>query len=351
MTLKAAIPFVDLRGKTPVDLLRSYPDKARELMQCARRMYGVPSYVASLMALPIADRLSHAWLKRSRNPYLYEIESFADILNMPGAYTLNVCYEWGCTSGAWRTGDTISMLRVLDWPFPGIGRHVMVVQQSGKAGDYYNVTWPGMAGVFTGMAPGRFSASINQAPMRRHRRGFVGDWLVNRLMASRECGLPPSHLLRQVFERCENYADAKAMLERTPIAAPAIFVLAGLEPGQGCIIERLENAAEVNELSAGMQVAAANHFNSDFSTYGDGWRPREIDSMGRYRECGHIGEYDLAQPHFNWLQAPIVNGFTRLCVLSDAATRRLMVQGFEGVAQATGVFNLPAIAHESKEAV
>ena len=47
----------------------------------------------------------------------------------------------------------------------------------------------------------------------------------------------------------------------------------------------------------------------------------------------------------------MVNVNTRLVVTADAATRRLMVQGFEGMAQATGMFNLPAVAHESSEAI
>lgn len=349
--LKNSIPFIDLRGKTPVDLLRSYPDKARTLVTSARWTWGFASYAASFLTLGWADKLSYRWLKRNFNPYLYEIESFAEVLNMRGIYALNASFEWGCTSGVWRTGETISMLRVLDWPFPHIGRHMVVALQSGKAGDFYNVTWPGMAGVFTGMAPGRFSAALHQAPMRKHGRGLVGDWLINRIMAGRESGLPPAHLLRQAFERAGDYRAAKAMLTKTPIAVPAIFVLSGVEPGQGCIIERTENDARVEELSAGLQVTAANQFNSDLSAQGDGWRPREIDSAGRYRQSTQIIEADIAQPHFNWLQSPIINRRTRLCVLCDAATSRLMVQGYDGLTQSTAIFNLPRVVDDLRKAI
>ncbi len=104
----------------------------------------------------------------------------------------------------------MTLLRVLDWPFPALGKQVMVVLQKGKAGDFYNITWPGVSGVYTAMAPGRFAAALNQAPMRMHGLGYAGDWLKNRLMAGRETGLPPAHLLRQVFEQADSYETAKA---------------------------------------------------------------------------------------------------------------------------------------------
>jgi hypothetical protein len=130
--------------------------------------------MVSSVALPIADRRSHKWLKRTKNPYLYEIETFADIITAPGIYSLNMSYEWACTTGVYPTHDTITMLRVLDWPVPALGKEVMVVLQEGKGGTFYNMTWPGMSGVFTAMAPGRFSASLNQAPMRKHKLTKAG---------------------------------------------------------------------------------------------------------------------------------------------------------------------------------
>lgn len=350
--LKNSIPFVDLRGKTPVDLLRAYPDKADELITAARRTYGLPSRLASAAFMPLADKLSHQWLVRTRNPYLHEIESMGDVLDTRGVYTLNVCFEWGCTSGVWRTGDTISLLRVLDWPFPALGKHVVIAHQLGKAGEFYNVTWPGMTGMFTGMAPDRFTASINQAPMRKHGRGFMLDWVKNRKAAYAQNAITAAHLLRQVFETAPHYAAAKEALAKTPLAVPAIFVLGGTKPGEGCVIERLENTAEIFELGAEQHVRSTNHFASaGFAGMGRGWYPREIDSAGRYRHSGSIGGYELEQEHFNWLRSPIVNPNTRLCVIADAQSRRLMVQGFEGSLPVTEIFHMPAVSHEKQQVV
>lgn len=258
--IKPSIPLVDLRGKTPIDLLRAYPDRAQGLIAASRRTFGVWSNMASSLALPLADRRSHRWLKATHNPYLYEIETFAGVLRTPGVYALNLSYEWGCTSGAYATGETVSLLRVLDWPFPAMGKYVMVVRQEGKAGDFYNITWPALSGMFTGMAPGRFSAAINQAPMRRHGFGLPGDWLKNRHLAGKSQGLPPAHVLRQVFEQAANYNEARKMLMETPVAMPVIFILAGAAPGQGSVIERLEHSAQVHNLAAAQSVSASNHF-------------------------------------------------------------------------------------------
>ncbi len=347
--LRQSIPFVDLRGKTPVDLLRSYPDKARNLIAAVRQMYGTASYVSSMVALPFGDIRSKRILKRNLNPYLHEIETMADIVGVPGIYALNICYEWGCTSGVYRSSEGVAMLRVLDWPFPKLGEHAMVVYQEGAAGGFYNVTWPGMAGVFNAMAPGRFSAAINQAPMRKHNLTYVGDWLKNRVVAGQGLGMPPSHLLRAVFENATSYDEAKSMLIKTPIAVPAIFTLAGTELGQGCVIERLETAAEVMEISAGLNLCTTNHFNSTFAGFGIGWRPREIDSAGRYRQAITFGGHDLEQPDFAWLQAPIINVNTRLAMVLDAASGRLMVQGYEGPVAVTNLFNLPMYEYVSEQ--
>jgi hypothetical protein len=348
--LKTALPFVDLRGKTHVDLLRAYPDKAHAIIRASRRTYGIWSDVASRALLPVADWRSHAWLKRHKNPFLHEIESCADVLRTSGVYALNIAYEWGCTSGVYRTDETVTLLRVLDWPFPELGKHTVIALQSSKAGDFYNVTWPGLVGVFNAMAPGRFSAAINQAPMRKQHLGFAGDWIKNRTIVRAENGIPPAHLLRQVFEQANNYQEAREMLCKTPVALPVIFILAGTRAGEACVIERLERAFEVRDLQAEPHVNASNHFTSHFSGVGPGWWPREIDSFGRYRQSAQVAGHDLLEvTNFDWLRPPMLNANTRLCLIADASAKRLMVQGFEGSATVTELFDLPKVTNDTTE--
>lgn len=349
--LKNQIPFVDLREKTLVDLVRMYPDKVTALLDASTRTFGLASRMTSFFALPYADYRSHKWLSKNNNPFLFEIESIADIVDQPGVYALNLSYEWGCTGGAYRSETGVSMLRVLDWPFPEMGQHVVIALHSGKAGDYYNVTWPGFTGMLNGMAPNRFCAAINQAPMRKHGSPYVVDWLKNRMITDQEHGLPPTHLLRMVFERAKNYDEAKEMLSDTRVALPSIFMLSGTKAGEGCIIERLENTAEVIELGARQQLPAANHFTSSLTTVGDGWRPRTEDSHLRYKQAEEILGHELDAPHFEWLRGPIISHLTRLCCACDASSGKLVVQGYEGVSAVTEPYTLSPKLFTESEAI
>ena len=118
-----------------------------------------------------------------------------------------------------KAADGPVLRRTLDWPFPGLGRLVEVTRQRGAAGDFLNVTWPGFAGVLTAVAPGRFAASINQAPMRR--RTSSGLAAVARLRAERPRGLlapaagrRPSICLRIAFETCARRSTRPAAVSR-----------------------------------------------------------------------------------------------------------------------------------------
>ena len=249
-----------------------------------------------------------------------------------GAWFMNFCFEWGCTTGvAADPGHPgMRMLRTLDWPFHGIGEHVVVARQAGPAGSFLNVTWPGFIGVITAMAPGRFALAINQAPLVR--RGYLPlalDWLINRIRVFRSRHLPPAHLARQVMETCRTYDEAKDMLETTPLALPAFFTLAGTRPGDGCVIERTETRAWVHPAPA----AVANHW----LTNGLRGRPRGIDSRRRHRLMNGLTR--LPAEAFDWLIHPIHNPETRLSVVANAADGRLLVQGWEADGAATDMLD------------
>ncbi|MGH6869876.1 MAG: hypothetical protein ACREHE_00080 [Rhizomicrobium sp.] len=331
-----AIPFVDLRGRTPVDLLADYPGRARALVKAATGSFGLASRAASLAALPLGDRASRKWLAKNINPYAAEIDAIAELLGRSGAHVLNVCFEWGCTGGVWDAGGSARLRRVLDWPFPRLGELAVVAQQDGPAGDFFNITWPGANGAFHAMAPGRFAAAINQAPMRRHGAGYAGDWLKNRLDAGRATGWPAAHLLRHVLETAPDYRAAKAMLSEAPLAVPAIFILSGLNARQGCVIERTESDCAIREMADG-RVAAANHFETRLA--GGRWQARPIDSHGR-AACARA--LDGGGEALAWFVSPIANPNSRLVIEADAARRSLSVMGVHGATPVTNVFHLPS---------
>ena len=322
------IPLADALGAGSLAIVEAEPRRARDIMEAGRRHYGV-------LALRLGDRVSRRWLEKTANPYRQEIEALAAHMGEPGCVLLNLSYEWTCTSGvgpAPGNGGTggSRLLRTLDWPLDGLGRNLVVAKRAGDAGAYFDVTWPGFVGVATAMAPGRFSAAINQPPMRRLTPSCGLDWVLNRWRAWRARALPPSHLLRRVFDECRTYAEAKAMLSAAPICIPAFFTLSGMAPGEGCVVERQEDGAAVHEAP----VSMANHW---LSFDDKGWA-RGLDSASRLQAMDGLRE--RVGDDFSWVVPPILNETTRVAVVANAAAGRLLVQGWEADGPATQVFSL-----------
>jgi hypothetical protein len=328
----SGLTVIPLEAGSPLDLVRRHPARARAMAQAARETFGAASRLAAAAMTPAADRASRAWLQRQNNPYLPEIDAMAAILGIRGVHALNVCFEWGCTGGVWPSPDGPVLRRVLDWPFPRLGESTVVAWQA--EARYFNIGWPGLAGLFQALAPGRFVAAINQAPMRRHGRGFLGDWLINRLAVKGNKGLPPAHVLRGVFEQAADYASAKKLLCETALAVPAIFLLAGVKDGEGCVIERTETAWAIREMGDGM-VCAANHFESLTGH----WRPRPIDSAGR-AACARGLEPHQGIGDFGWFTAPVANINSRLVFNAAAGPGRLGLMGTRGAVPVTEPFRL-----------
>ena len=319
------IPLTDAVGLGPLAIVEAEPGRFRDVMAAGRRHYGA-------LALWLGDGASQSWLEKTANPYRHEIDALAAHAGTSGCVLLNLSYEWTCTSGVGLSpgAEESRLLRTLDWPLDGLGRNLVVAKRAGDAGAYYDVTWPGFVGVATAMAPGRFSAAINQPPMRRLTPSCGLDWVLNRWRAWRTHALPPTHLLRRVFDECRTYAEAKAMLSAEPICVPAFFTLSGTTPGEGCVIERQEDRAAVHEAPASM----ANHW---LSFDDQGWA-RGLDSARRRETMDELRE-DVGDD-FSWLVPPILNETTRVAVIANAAARRLLVQGWEADGPATQVFSL-----------
>lgn len=330
------IPFIDIRGRTPVELLRSFPDRAKALAKATTRTFGLASELGARAAFPYLDRASRNWLDASANPYRDEIKAFEAILGIRGVHALNICFEWGCTSGAFASGNGIVMRRVLDWGFPALGKHLVVAHQTGPAGEFYNVTWPAMSGLYQGLAAGRFAAAINQAPMRIHGGGLVHAWVKNRIAVKRTAAMPAAHLLRHVFETARDYRAAKTMLCEYPIAVPAIFTLAGID--EGSVIERVENDFAVHELHED-RVCATNHFRSRLDMTARRWHPRSHDSPERLA-CARALTAKEVDTEFEWFKPPIANPTSRVVVNADPRSGRLAVMGVEGETPVTEVLRL-----------
>jgi Acyl-coenzyme A:6-aminopenicillanic acid acyl-transferase len=291
---------------------------ARRLAAIARRSYS-PPVVAFL------DWRSRQWVERNDSPYVPEIEHIAERLPGAGVHALNCSYEWACTTAA----VAPLMMRVLDWRLDGMGKEVVVARHRSPAGSWLNVTWPGFVGVLTALAPGRFAAALNQAPLRRRSYVLPIDWLIDRLKVNGTRALLPTHLLRLVFETCSNFDEAVEVLRDTPIALPAMFAISSAN-GEACVIERQEERAFVFE---GNEVMANHWLNSQWRR----GRSRGIDSNGRWHALrASAAQTDMSQG-FGWLRPPVLNRLTRLAAVMNAATGALSVIGLE----ATGTIAMP----------
>jgi len=278
----------------------------------------------------IADPIVRAWMMRAGTVYAVEIDSVGRTLKKPGIWLLHGAYLFGCTALADETTQGPRLRRTLDWPFPGLGRLVEVRRQSGAAGEFLNVTWPGFVGVLTAVAPGRFAASINQAPMRRRWRTPALLWLdyvLNALGGLRGSGrLPPEHLLRHVFETCAGFDDARRQLETVPVARPVLFLLVGTRPGERVVIEREEAGART--------YRDDTVFANDWRERHPNWRPRACgegapveNNIRRRSALAAWAGRDAGE--FEWVTAPVLNACTRLSVEMCPATGRLVVAGWE----------------------
>lgn len=346
----AVVPVVDIRSGGPTRRATEGIERALALRnECVAWL---PRAATAL--LPGVDAITRRWLSRSCSPYVSEIATIAATLGYSGVWFLNGCYQWGCTALARDEAGAPWLARTLDWPFPGLGRYLEIARMQGPAGAFDNVTWPGYVGVLTASAPGRFAAAINQAPLRRRtRHPWLRPYDIAR-NAIRTWGIrfvPPDHLLREVFETCRTYDEAKHRLESTPIARPVIYSLVGCEPGQRCVIERIEDGY-TTKLD---RTSAAN----DWQESAASWEARtraDLMFTRTYEETAassrarreHIENWrgQFVNGGFDWVVPPILNPYTRLAVEMCPAQATLRVMGYESVrgrdlpAAATSILDL-----------
>lgn len=328
------VAIVDIRAGGIVEYARIARERARALRDDCLAWF--PGFVGPLV--PLLDGIARRWLLRSHSPYVGEIEEIARTLGFPGVWLLNASYQWGCTTLAREEEGVPWLARTLDWPFPGLGRHLEVARMTGAAGDFFSVTWPGYVGVLTGMAPGRFAAAMNQAPLlRRTRRAWLRpfDIAANAINTWRRVNrTPPDQVLRTVFEHCRSFEEARRVLEQTPIARPAIYTLVGCAPGERCVIERREEGG----VSRFTQTSAAN----DWLVRDDGWEARvaghllltcdydrAAENSRSRREALASWPGSLVRDSFSWVQPPVLNPLTRVAAEMCPARGLLRVAGYE----------------------
>ncbi|WP_296714923.1 carcinine hydrolase/isopenicillin-N N-acyltransferase family protein [Rhodoblastus sp.] len=307
--------------------LAAEPRRFEHLVTSARRLY-------TPCGVRLADNLSRRWASHNESLYQPAVESVAAEVGRSAAYLLNHSYEWGCTSGAAVDSELggATLLRTLDWPFDGLGETVVATRCEGAAGPYLSLTWPGLVGVLTATAPGRFAAAINQPPLPGGC-GRTAGWLLARYRVGRSKAPPPTHVLRYVFDTARTFDQAVAMLRETPLCIPAIFTIVGVAPHERVVIERTETCAFIAS-----QPTAANHWASDSAPK---TRPRDKTSLARRAAMNTL---IAKQPDWSlsWLKPPILDLTTRLVVMANPVHGRMIAQGWERSGAVTRPLRLEA---------
>ena len=256
-TRAAEIPLVRLElSDSHALVMRTWP-QTRALMRTV-----MDTHPALPLAVRLGDGISRRWLRRRNNPYFGEITRTAETLGARGSYFFNIVYEWACSTSIGRdpAGEGARMIRVLDWELKGMARHTVIAEQQTEAGPFYNLTWPGYAGIVTGMAPGRFAAAVNQGP---RPEAFHAYWL-NEIAARWRMlhvsdALPATHLLRMAFETAPDFSAAVDLLMDTnrAVATPAFFIVSGTRAHEGAIVEATGHERRRHDIGNG-PIGVAN---------------------------------------------------------------------------------------------
>jgi len=207
-----------------------------------------------LKELKLLSILSNSGKDLVLSNLIYELTKY-------GEYKYN--FTW-CSSAAVYTKSGMVHTRNMDWPMDELKRKTIELEFHGaKAGSFTAITFPGYTGVLTGIAPDRFSASINM---------MIEDYGISLR------GKPISFILREVFEECESYEDAVEFLEHSDSFAPGFIHIVGIEEGENNVIgimpKEYQNFTYEDD---GTGLCITNHIpDSDFDD--EEW---EVDSVER----------------------------------------------------------------------
>ncbi|MCK6499234.1 MAG: acid ceramidase family protein [Nitrospira sp.] len=245
-------------GKRWARMIRAEKARARKLVDqsmadavalFAQGWFGGVTFAALRRLVPAFAR----WLGKNTE-YYEDIEAWAADadLDRNDLTLVNLTYELssGCTAAAFDlpAGQGVAHLRNMDWAMVGVGPHTCAITYLGPCGPFTTLGWPGWVGVLSGMAPKRYSVTLNQAP----QDGLLPD-----------IAWPSAFALRYAFENCATYEDAIADLMDTDLCRAALFLYAGTEPGEAAVIEHPgqgDNA--VRRDMKGGALAVANHYMS-----------------------------------------------------------------------------------------
>jgi predicted choloylglycine hydrolase len=161
--------------------------------------------------------------------------------------------EWTglCTSVAFhQPGLGMVHCRNLDWPLKQMKDATIILDCKSDAGPFRAVTVPGLVGVLSGVAKGRFSITINSNDVTDHFVPYVNGWSA-------------ALLVRWIFENCSSYDEALRELKKASGFVPFFATVVGLKRDEAAVVEVNMRKGNRYYEQPGEPVAVANHFPSE----------------------------------------------------------------------------------------
>lgn len=213
-----------------------------------------------------------------KQEYVEELESIVRQCALPLEELLltNLYYDlfkvvMGCTAFAIDTPNGPIHARNLDWWTKNnlLCTHTAITEYLPGENTYgfKAVGWPGYAAVLSGMAPNRFSITLN-AVLSDEPHGVSNSI---------------SFLLRTVLATAKDYHSAVEILSKAEIVPDCLLLVSGVNKGEMCVIERTPTKSAIRKPENGF-IAVANDYqliNADTS---------EVQSELQATSCGRFNK-------------------------------------------------------------
>ncbi|XP_071466550.1 acid ceramidase isoform X2 [Marmota flaviventris] len=224
----------------------------------------VNSFVPSGKIVQLVDQKLPGLLGSLSGPFEEEMKGIADVTEIPlgEIISFNIFYEFFtiCTSiitedkeGHLLHGRNMDFGVFLGW---NVNNNTWVVteelkpltvnldfQRNNKT-VFKATSFAGYVGMLTGFKPGLFSLTLNERFSMNG--GYIGilEWILGKKDA-----MWIGFITRSVLENSTSYEEAKNILTKTKLLAPAYFILGGNQSGEGCVITReRKDSLDVYEL-------------------------------------------------------------------------------------------------------
>uniref|UniRef100_A0A667GEQ2 Acid ceramidase n=1 Tax=Lynx canadensis TaxID=61383 RepID=A0A667GEQ2_LYNCA len=228
-TYRGPVPWYTINLDLPYRWHELMADKApalKVIMNSLKNM--INAFVPSGKIIQIVDQKLPGLLGNFPGPYEEEMKGIAAVTDIPLGHLLHgrnldfgIFLGWNINNNTWVVTEQLKPLTVnLDF------------QRNNKT-VFKASSFAGYVGMLTGFKPGLFSLTLNE------RFGVNGGYMgIIEWILGKKDAMWIGFITRSVLENSTSYEEAKNVLTKTKILAPAYFILGGNKSGEGCVITR-----------------------------------------------------------------------------------------------------------------